>query len=72
MTEREIARYRMIRTGLHMTAREALASARLYCSFTEEEHAASWANLDADLAAHTARVHDEGWTFMGVTSYRED
>jgi len=72
MTEREIARYRRVRRGLRMIASEALANARLYCSFTDEEHAASRAKLAADLKAHTARVHDEGWTFMGVTSYRED
>lgn len=72
MTDREIARYRKVRSGLHITAREALANARLYCSLTDEEHTAAWAKLDADLKSHTARVHDEGWKFMGVASYREE
>lgn len=67
MTERERARYRLLRERSwgRIRASVAFAAARKYCLFTDEEHAAreaAWhADITAKLAAARARDYEAKW-----------
>lgn len=62
MSERLLARYRLLRSSLRMPASRALDEARLYCSFTDEEHEQIERSLDSHIEQHCG---DDGACCVG-------